>query len=143
MPEPFRILVTGARAWTDRAAIERALLDAAGDRADVVVVHGAAVGADTIAGELAVALGWRVEAHPADWAKGGRRAGPRRNREMVEAGADVCLAFPGPESRGTWDCVRRARRAGIPVVVAGGSTEARGPRGPGDEACGPGPARSP
>jgi len=32
---------------------------------------------------------------------------------MADAGADLCIAFPG--GRGTADMVRRARAAGIPV----------------------------
>ena len=35
---------------------------------------------------------------------------------MVDLGADVCLAFPLGESRGTRDCMRRASEAGIPVI---------------------------
>ena len=38
---------------------------------------------------------------------------------MVNAGADLCLAFPLGESRGTRDCVRRADAAGIPVLNYG------------------------
>lgn len=43
-------------------------------------------------------------------------AGGVRNQEMVNLGGYlVCLAFPLAGSRGTWDCVARARVAGIPV----------------------------
>jgi hypothetical protein len=42
---------------------------------------------------------------------------------MVDLGADLCLAFPMPRSRGTWDCVRRAKKAGIVVrECASGAT---------------------
>lgn len=108
-----RLLITGSREWTDEVAIHGALLlHGPGE-----VVHGAARGADRIAGALADRLGWPVDAHPADWDRYGRAAGTMRNRRMVELGADVCLAFPLPGSRGTWDCVRRARAAGIGVVI--------------------------
>ena len=42
-----------------------------------------------------------------------------RNQRMVDAAepGDHCLAFPDPESRGTWDCVRRARERGLVVFV--------------------------
>src|SRR5690606_30354012 len=62
---------------------------------------------------LARELGWHVVAYPADWRRHGRAAGPIRNQEMADAGADLCIAFPG--GRGTADMVRRARAAGIPV----------------------------
>jgi hypothetical protein len=55
--------------------------------------------------------------HPADWDQHGKAAGPIRNREMAQAGADLCLAFPLGESRGTWNCVNECKKAGIPVKV--------------------------
>jgi hypothetical protein len=115
-----RVLVTGSRDWSDRRVVAEALL-AARDALELtgdgrmLLVHGAAPGADLIAAELATAWGWDVEAHPALWLLLGKAAGPIRNSEMVALGADVCLAFPLPHSRGTLDCMRRAEEAGIPV----------------------------
>lgn len=116
-----RILVTGSRQWPwERyAVIARALFDEHEDGA-VLVTGGCPTGAD----DLALAI-WRANAgptctseiHPADWDRYGRSAGPRRNQAMVDLGADVCLAFVLPGSRGTWDCVRKAKAAGIPTKV--------------------------
>ena len=114
----MRILITGDRDWTDIAPIRRALM-AYRNHPDVVVVHGAARGADTIAAEVAKDLGFALEPHKAEWAKHrGRSAGIVRNAEMVALGADVCLAFHAdlPNSKGTKDCVSRARVAGIRVM---------------------------
>ncbi|MET8870480.1 hypothetical protein [Nocardia sp. NPDC004604] len=36
---------------------------------------------------------------------------------MVDAGADQAFAFPLTESRGTWDCRKRAKAADIPRRV--------------------------
>jgi hypothetical protein len=51
----------------------------------------------------------------------GAAAGPARNGDMAkwasQASQRALLAFPCPESKGTWDCVKRFRRAGIPVHV--------------------------
>lgn len=132
-----RILVTGSRDWTDRAAIADAIAEhltvspepdayglAAIDWEGHTIVHGDAPGADTIAARLAVAWGMEIEPHPAYWQQLGRGAGPRRNTEMVAAGADVCLTFAtSTGSRGTLDCARKARAAGIPVHDYGVSTE--------------------
>jgi hypothetical protein len=114
----MKILVTGSRDWADTAAVKTMLEDQAAKRPrePVTLVHGAAPGADTIAAMLAEQHGWQVETFPAEWDRYGRRAGPVRNQLMVDHGADVCLVFPMPDSRGTWDCVRRARKAGIPLV---------------------------
>lgn len=79
-----------------------------------IIVHGAAPGADRIAADTAVALGLDVEAYRADWELHGNAAGPIRNQAMVDAGADLLIAFGG--GLGTADCIHRARKAGIPVV---------------------------
>lgn len=120
-----RILVTGSRDWIDEDVIYHAL-DAAvmdllidgGTNADVTLVSGACpTGADVIAERLAEEGGLRVERHPADWAKHGKAAGPIRNQHMVDLGADICIAFPLPTSRGTKHCMEAGRRAGILVRV--------------------------
>jgi hypothetical protein len=119
----MRILVTGSRNWTDREAIAEALLavrdNQAPTRSTVMeLVHGdCPTGADNIADRWARTWGWKVEPHPADWNRYGRKAGPIRNQQMVDLGADVCLAFPLSDSRGTYDCMTRAKAAGIPVVT--------------------------
>lgn len=112
-----RILITGSRHWDNHGAIRRALADLPGD---ATIVHGGCpTGADAYADKIARMFGLAVEVHPADWGTHGRAAGPIRNQHMVDLGADLCLAFPDTYSRGTWDCVRRARAAGIPTRVYG------------------------
>ncbi|WP_086846993.1 SLOG family protein [Amycolatopsis kentuckyensis] len=131
---PKRILVTGSRHWTDKVAIADALDRAVEDfeRPGVldkskkldgiyILIHGDCEGADRIAAEYW--LGRPVQAYPANWAEFGKAAGPIRNQRMVNLGADICLAFPTAGSRGTWDCVRRAREAGIPVEIIEESKE--------------------
>lgn len=116
-----RVLVTGSRHWVDKGPIFRALYyqrEIAG-AAGMVIVHGACpTGADAIAdtwGRLFYPGSVLVEPNPADWDHFGKAAGPMRNQLMVDLGADVCLAFPFPDSRGTTDCMEKARAARIPV----------------------------
>lgn len=126
----LRILATGSRSWTDRAAIRtrlRWVAEVYGVPYNMVtVVHGDADGADRIAAEEAESLGMRVEAHPVPkqaW-KISRRAGYDRNSHMVNLGADICLAFlgrcvkprcdPRPHaSHGASHCADLAERSGI------------------------------
>jgi len=141
----MRILVTGTRDWPSdfrsRARVYTELEKAAGDtpRRDVTVVHGGARGVDTYAHQAAVVLGYATEPHPAPWnapCRDGCRHQPRqhrsgqaycpaagnyRNQDMVDAGADVCLAFyvAGLACVGTSDCDQRAVKAGIPVTRIG------------------------
>lgn len=132
---PVRILVTGSRDWDDVATIIAALDERSQcGRIPTVVVHGhCPTGADRIADEWVEAQHdqpfdspVRVERHPADWTRHDedcppshaglrvcRRAGFRRNAEMVDIGADVCLAFIKNGSRGASHTARLAEQAGI------------------------------
>lgn len=115
-----RVLVTGSRDWSDRVAVERALIAVFNvmllfsSRSGATLVHGSGHGADGIADAWARRMGWQVEAHSADW-KLGRRAGPIRNLAMVKLGADLCLAFIKDNSRGASGCAAAAVAAGIPT----------------------------
>lgn len=129
-----RVLVTGSREWTDVATLERVLTEIAARWGQFVLIQGDNPnGADALAKAWAIRNGFPHEDVPADWerecdeacahrprSRGGEpycpRGGHLRNQEMVDRGADLCVAFPLPGSRGTPDCVRRARDADIPVV---------------------------
>lgn len=114
----MRILITGSRDWDDANAIAFVMEGAVPLMArDVTVVHGDARGADRIAGAYAEQAGWKVEKHPANWNLYGKKAGFIRNKEMVDLGADICLAFIKNNSRGATMCAQLAREAGIPVRV--------------------------
>jgi len=134
MSETFRVLITGSRDWADENLIAGALLHEVSRRPSsqpIVVVHGAARGADMLAARVALHYGWQPEPHPADWTRHGRAAGFRRNAEMVALGAGVCLMFAMPctdhrcyrtdphASHGTAHCAGLARDAGIPVYPFG------------------------
>jgi hypothetical protein len=119
-----RVIVTGSRDHRDRDLIWKVLDRVWTEtfaRRPIVVVHGAYRGADTLAKQWALNRaqhGVSQEPYPADWDRYGYGAGPRRNGEMVDAGAALCVAFPLGEAKGTNDCSGKARAAGIPVVTA-------------------------
>jgi YspA, cpYpsA-related SLOG family len=137
-------LVTGSRFWTDQATVWEAL-NSQIKLGPMTLVHGDAPGADEIADEwgqfildklrfMAVmydkdGFSLTIEKHPARkpcetpgcWDHSfkalGKGAGPIRNQVLVDRGADICLAFPLPDSRGTFDCIHRAKYAGIPIEI--------------------------
>lgn len=131
----MRILVTGSRDWVDRGAIVEALRTHTmyvEHVSDVNVVHGGANGADVLAGGIANAYGMSTEVHVPNWDDCGDDCGPehwryrqgkpycprsgfKRNRHMVELGADICLAFIRNGSAGARMTARMAEKAGIPV----------------------------
>jgi hypothetical protein len=123
----MRIIVTGSRhatdAWRDVIVGALSVFRAVhySDSDGMTLVHGACHlgGVDLIAAGIASDWGWRVEPHPAQnhptqnfgpWPN----AGPKRNRYMCSLGAYAVLAFPGAESRGTWDCLKATYEYGIP-----------------------------
>lgn len=118
-----RLLVTGSRHFNDgfsaRDALRTAWMDLSAKEfgEEVVLVHGGAPGADTLAHNIWTQHGGpHIEVHPADWEQYGKAAGPIRNQEMVALGADLCLAFFDEHpNRGTHHCVSLAEAAGIPV----------------------------
>lgn len=145
----FRVLVTGSRTWDNARRVEGALSEACRTAitegfTQLVVVHGAApAGADKFAANWVrkvrtsvleapgspVRLRVREQGVPAEWRTyGSRIAGFLRNQQMVDDGADLCLAFmdacrsvkcagkPGHGTHGTADCITRAENAGIPVL---------------------------
>jgi len=125
----LRVLICGGRDYTDFGVIKAALEHWGGAGAIELVIHGDAGevddatgevvrGADKFGGRAAGELGIPVQPVPADWALYGKAAGSLRNQRMLdEYRPNLCLAFPDPESRGTWDMVRRARKAGVETRV--------------------------
>lgn len=118
-----RILITGSRDWDDRERIHDTLqfhylwqtMHREEDE-EVVLVSGACpTGADAIAEEIWTSQGLPVERHPADWHRFGKRAGFLRNAEMVDLGANVCLAFIKNGSKGATMTADLAEKAGIEV----------------------------
>lgn len=114
-----RLLVTGTREGWDHDELRFILhehWEALGGGGDVTLVHGGARGVDRQAAHVWSSQGLPVEVHEADWETYGKGAGPYRNQKMVDLGAEQCVAFVLlGSSRGTQDCMERARNAGIPV----------------------------
>lgn len=114
--EGLRVLVCGSRSWSDYAAISDQL-SLVSSGVGLVVVHGGAMGADTVAANYALRSGIPTEVFYADWDKYGKRAGILRNNEMLDTRPDLVLAFWDGKSRGTKHTIDEARRRGIPCEV--------------------------
>lgn len=120
-----RILVTGSREFSDEDLLYDTLSEIYEELEDseVIVIHGAARGADSFAGRWAHMMQeeFRVfeEKHPADWDSFGKAAGGLRNQAMIDLGADIVVAFRKADAKniGTNDCIRRATSAGIEVRI--------------------------
>jgi hypothetical protein len=114
---PLRVLVCGGRDFSDRDALFAEL-----DRIDQEdgpigeIIHGAARGADSLAGEWARERGRAERRFPADWKKWGRFAAGRiRNGQMlIHGNPHLVVAFAG--GSGTADMVQRSEREGFRVI---------------------------
>lgn len=109
-PQGQTVLVCGGRNFNDWPLLQHTL-----DKIQpATIIHGAARGADSLAGVYAKKKGIPCRAFPADWNKYGRSAGFRRNEEMLtKANPDLVVAFPG--GNGTAHMVRTARERGYKV----------------------------
>lgn len=111
----MKLLVCGGRDFDNKAALKSAMNSAVGLETNVVVIHGAARGADKLAGTIAAEAGVPVMVFPADWERYGKAAGFKRNVQMLTEGKpDLVLAAPG--GKGTAMMVKIAKEAGVPVI---------------------------
>lgn len=124
---PYRVLITGSRDWRNWGLLYLALDHAFGEavalKRPFVMINGMCrKGADF------QGLCWRrgmlfhdfpidLEPHPALWNEYGKRAGYLRNAEMVNSGADVCLAFIRNSSPGSTHCATLAFEAKIETII--------------------------
>lgn len=115
----MKVIVCGGRNYSDRGRVF-ATLDAIHAATPIaVLMHGNARGADGLADEWAAGKVKTATFTPL-WEEHGRAAGPLRNQEMLDAGPDLVIAFPG--GRGTADMVRRAKAVGVRVIEVHGET---------------------
>jgi hypothetical protein len=113
----MKILICGDRNWYDENKICCALLQL--NPVDDIIITGGARGADSIAHKIATNLKFKTIVKMADWDKYGLAAGPIRNKQMLDLGPDKVVAFHSniDSSKGTKDCISRARKMGIPVEM--------------------------
>lgn len=110
-----RVLVCGGRDYDDRDQLFWVLDAAHHANPIILLIHGAARGADQLAADWALERGVLCNAYPADWDAHGKAAGPIRNKKMLDAGKPhMVIAFPG--GKGTANMIQQAEAAGFSVV---------------------------
>jgi len=131
------VIVTGARDFPYPQIVHRALHYELCAHGPFTLYHGACedretgkmTGADSYADEWGhTTPGIEVVTFPAraDFDRWGNRGGPIRNRRMVKTAVLTAprhdiqgLAFPGPRSKGTWNCVSIMKEFHIETDVWG------------------------
>jgi hypothetical protein len=113
----MKVLITGGRDFEDEDLLQQILGRLHSATPFSCLIHGAAKGADQLAGKWATENGVEAIACPADWKRHGRGAGPTRNKQMLEDHKpDLVVAFPG--GKGTANMVALAQKAGTKIVFA-------------------------
>jgi len=114
----MRVLVCGGRSFDDYGLLSAELDRLHAQHGFTLVIHGAARGADLMAGDWAHNLLLPIRAFRADWKKHGNSAGPIRNKQMLDEGKpQLVIAFKG--GNGTRNMVEQAERAGVKVEKIG------------------------
>ena len=109
-----RVLVCGGRSYNDKRRVFEELDTIDATSRINLLIEGGASGADSLARDWAQARRRPVLTCYADWVSLGPKAGPIRNKEMLEWNPDYVVAFPG--GIGTANMVKLAKEAGINVM---------------------------
>lgn len=125
-PPSRRVAVfTGSRSLSEkyRRGVQTILRELVKEKAIILV--GCANGLDKMVREYLAQVAYgRVEVHTADWGNLGRKAGHKRNGDMIDSAVELaikndvrieCYAYPAGVSPGTRDCMRRAKEAGATI----------------------------
>lgn len=120
--DKLRILVCGGRRFSDYALLEKTIngVVAEAGREDIEIVSGHYVGADRLGELYAEKHNAQVKIFPAEWEKYGKRAGPMRNKQMVDYISGfknkIVIAFVSANTKGTRNTISLAKKANIRVI---------------------------
>lgn len=119
--DKLRILVCGGRHFADYGLLERTINDIVFESgcSDAEIVSGHCVGADRLGELYAERHNVSVKIFPAQWKKYGKRAGPIRNKQMVDYISGfknkAVVAFVSANTKGTRNTIALAKKANIRV----------------------------
>jgi hypothetical protein len=114
-----KVGIVGSLNFTDRGLMLRAIEDM--PRYPDRIVSGGAIGADSLAAELAAGADIPLTIHLPDRERYGWPAAAFKRNSLIVRGSDVLMAFFGPgeppsvNKSGTMDTVRKAMKKRIPV----------------------------
>lgn len=110
----MKLAIVGCRHYNDYHRFCSEL--AAYDMKNVEIVSGGCTGVDKLAEKYAHEKRIPVTIFHANWNKFGRRAGPIRNKKLVEY-SDAVIAFWDGKSTGTKNTINIAKKEGKPIVI--------------------------
>lgn len=122
--EKYRIVICGGRHFNGYEQLKTTITNFLKQRKieieNVEIVSGHCQGADMLGEQYAKEYGLNLTIFPADWQRYKRKAGPIRNKQMIEyimqTENKAVIAFVSENSKGTKQTVLLAKRVGIFVV---------------------------
>ncbi|MBQ4316605.1 MAG: DUF2493 domain-containing protein [Oscillospiraceae bacterium] len=115
----MQIVICGCRDFYDKKVftefVDKCLAETASER-EICILSGHCSGVDAMAEEYAAEHGLKVKLYPAEWARYGKAAGPKRNNQMAKD-ASAVIAFWDGRSRGTKNMIDTATKLNKPVFV--------------------------
>ena len=121
-PNRLKILICGGRHFCDYALLESIADNVIKGQnfSETEIVSGHCIGADRLGEEYAKKHNFALKIFPAEWKKYGKRAGPIRNKQMIDyiVGFEnkIVIAFTSPNTKGTKNTIALAKRANIRVI---------------------------
>lgn len=110
MNNEFRVIIAGGWDFDDYEYLKESMdYFLSKIKRKIVIVCGAARGADILGARYAEECGYEVRYYPADWKSNGKSAGFIRNLEMAQ-NADALVAFWNGQSSGTKHMIETARK---------------------------------
>lgn len=121
MTTKFKVLVCGGRDYHNYEKVREVLNfikniceENVISKSEIVIIHGGAKGADSLAGRWAAENKITSEVYIADWTTYGKSAGPIRNELMLKTGTpDIVVAFPG--GQGTNHMIKISKKKNVEV----------------------------
>lgn len=117
----FILLVAGSRTFNDASLLYDKLDFYLQGREEVLIVHGGARGADSLANKYAKDRNYKTKVFLPDWNRYGKKAGILRNIEMFEYISKYqnigCVVFWDGKSRGTANGIKLAQKYNTPLRV--------------------------
>ena len=115
-PNRLKILICGGRHFCNYALLESIADNVIKGQnfSEIEIVSGHCIGADRMGEEYAKRRNYALKIFPAEWKKYGKRAGPIRNKQMIDYIAEfenkIVVAFTGPNTKGTKIRLRLQKR---------------------------------
>lgn len=115
----FKVVVAGGRDFTNYNLLKEKVDNILSQKKlthKILILSGKSIGADCLGEIYALENNLEILSYPADWDKFGKKAGVKRNAEMIND-ADALIAFWNGNSRGTKYMIDIATKKGKMIRV--------------------------